>query len=123
MQGTVVGRLGKTPELKQTSSGSPMVTFSVAEDIYNRESGEKEGKWYSVIGFGRKAEVIAEHFQKGDGIVLHGEAGLVWVGDNGQNSTNFQMRDFDFPPGKGNGGSGDDFSQAPAAGPEEDPFL
>jgi len=72
----IAGRLGKDPELKSLPSGVSVVTFSVASsrNWKDKQTGEKkeETEWHNVVFFGRRAEVIAQYFGKGQEIYVSG---------------------------------------------------
>ena len=71
----VQGRLGRDPQMRTTSRGEPMCTFSVAS---NRRYTNREGErievthWVSCASYGRQAQVIAEHLKRGSRVSLHG---------------------------------------------------
>lgn len=126
MQGTLVGYIGQDPQIRESMNGT-FTTFSVAENHYNPETQERDiTTWYSVIINGRRGEVIAANFDKGDGIILHGESQGVWQGDNGNVSINFRARDFTFPPRAPQGGGKPAAQGAPVAAQAamgDDPFA
>lgn len=119
MQGTLVGYLGKNPETRESQNGS-FTIFTVAENIYNPETGERDiTVWYSVIMNGRRGEVVANHFSKGDGIIVHGESQGIWQGDNGNANINFRATSFTFPPST----TASDTGNTPQVMPGDDPFA
>ena len=69
------GHLGRDPELKpyKTAEGKDgrLCNFSVAVDRKNyRKSDETD--WFDCTAFGRTAEVIDKHLQKGSEVVVEG---------------------------------------------------
>jgi len=65
---TINGRLTKEVLIKKTETGKTYCKFSVA---VNRS---KDGVDYiPCLAWGKRAEFLAEHFQKGDGINLIGK--------------------------------------------------
>lgn len=72
---TVSGNLTKDPELRATTSGTPVCNGSIC---YNSRRKSQSGDWEDVpnffdfVAFGKAAEVLARK-QKGDKIVLNGE--------------------------------------------------
>lgn len=72
---TVSGNLTKDPELRATTSGTPVCNGSIC---YNSRRKGQSGDWEDVpnffdfVAFGKAAEVLARK-QKGDRIVLNGE--------------------------------------------------
>lgn len=79
---TVVGNLGRDVDLRKSDDKPPMALFSVAQQVYNRETKENEAMWFSCIAFGRDAETIARFFRKGSRITVVGEVALPYVDQN-----------------------------------------
>ena len=52
---TLIGRIGKTPELKTSSNGSSFCNFPLATDR-SYTSGDKkvkETEWHNIVSFGK----------------------------------------------------------------------
>ena len=65
-----IGRLGKDPETRYTSSSSAVVSFSLA---VGWKSKEREGvEWVSVVAFDKLGEICAEYLRKGSQIFVSG---------------------------------------------------
>jgi single-strand DNA-binding protein len=72
---TVIGRLGRDPEMRYMPSGDPVTSFSLATDRqYNNKSGEKvkETTWVRVSVFGRMAETVNQYLHKGSLVLAEG---------------------------------------------------
>lgn len=70
----LMGRLVADPELKQTSSGTPVTSFSLAVDRrYNKEGEDKQCDFINIVAWRSTAEFICKHFGKGQAILLCGE--------------------------------------------------
>ena len=68
----LTGRITHTPELKQTPSGTAVLSFSIAVD--RRFSGkEKQTDFIDCVAWRTTAEFIARYFSKGDMIAVEGE--------------------------------------------------
>ena len=68
----LTGRITHTPELKQTPSGTAVLSFSIAVD--RRFSGkEKQTDFIDCVAWRTTAEFIARYFIKGDMIAIEGE--------------------------------------------------
>jgi single-strand DNA-binding protein len=67
---TVVGRVGRDPELRFTGNGMAIVNFSVATD-YGRDD-KKKTTWHNVVAFDKMAENIAESLHKGARVIVAG---------------------------------------------------
>lgn len=69
----IAGRLCADPELKATTSGTPVVSFTIACDRdFKNTQGEKEADFFSVVAWRSTAEFISRNFGKGRMIVVSG---------------------------------------------------
>jgi single-strand DNA-binding protein len=81
---TLIGRLGKDPEIKRTQGGDPVATLSLATD-YRGKDGEKQTDWHRVVAFGRTAEVAEQYLAKGRQVAIEGRLKTrEWQDDSGQ---------------------------------------
>jgi len=72
---TVVGRLGRDPEMKFMPNGDPVCSFSMATDrVYNDRNGQKqkETTWFRVSVFGKQAETVNQFLSKGRMVLVEG---------------------------------------------------
>lgn len=67
------GRLGKDVELKTTSSGVEVATFSIActRDFKN-SAGERETDWFDVVAWRQTAKFCADYLEKGQMVSVVG---------------------------------------------------
>lgn len=67
------GRLTATPELKQTQSGTPVCSFTIAsdEDI-KREDGTRATDFIDCVAWGPRAEFVCKYLTKGRMVVVEG---------------------------------------------------
>lgn len=73
----IIGRLTRNPEARQTSTGSPMTTFSVATNrilIAKDGSGARTEvpEYHSIVAFGSQAEACAKFLLKGQEVMVEG---------------------------------------------------
>lgn len=54
--GNLYGRIGQTPQARQTKAGKPMATTTIAVDVTGQ--GEPETLWVSILAFGQQAEAL-----------------------------------------------------------------
>jgi single-strand DNA-binding protein len=76
---TIVGRLGRDPEMKLLASGQQLASFSVATDRSVGQAGgarQKETTWFRVSVFGKQAEVVNQYLSKGRMVVVEGRLGV-----------------------------------------------
>ena len=65
---TIVGNVGREPEMRYTPSGQAVTSFSVAtERKYTSGNGEqvKETIWFRVSTWGKQAEICKQYVKKG----------------------------------------------------------
>lgn len=69
-----MGRITHTPELKQTTTGIPVLRFSLAVDraVADR-NGERQTDFFNCVAWRKTAEFISRYFAKGDMIAIVGE--------------------------------------------------
>lgn len=71
----LIGNLGESLELKEVGENK-VVNFSLATDeSYKDKDGKKVEKtaWHRVVAWGKVAEILAEHTQKGSKIAVSGK--------------------------------------------------
>ena len=71
----LMGRLTRDPELRRTSSGVAVASFSLAVDRDfggNRETGEKETDFIDIVTWRNTAEFVSKYFAKGRMAVVSG---------------------------------------------------
>ncbi len=73
---TVLGHLGRDPEVRYTPSGSAVCNINIAtsRSWKNKESGEKmeETEWHRVVMYDRQAEIAGEYLKKGRPVYIEG---------------------------------------------------
>ena len=73
---TVVGFLGRDPEMRYTPSGEAVTNFSVAvSDDYNNKEGEKVKRtlWFRISTWGKQAEACNQYLSKGKKVLVEGK--------------------------------------------------
>lgn len=67
------GRLGRDPQIRTTSKGTAVASFSVACDrMYN---DKKLTDWINVVAWGRTAEAVGNFLKQGDDVFVSGRLG------------------------------------------------
>jgi single-strand DNA-binding protein len=71
----IIGNLGRDPEIRYTSGGKPVTTFSVAtsrswvtSDGDRREATE----WFNVVAWGNLAEICNQYLRKASRVYVDG---------------------------------------------------
>lgn len=86
---TLLGHLGKDPEVRRTQSGDPIVNFSIAtsETWKDKSSGERKEKteWTRIVIFNENLAKVAEQYlRKGSKVYLEGSlATRKWTDKDG----------------------------------------
>lgn len=75
-QANLIGRVGKTVELRYISNGNPCTSFSIAtSETWKNKEGTKQEKttWHNIVIFGKLAEIANQYVKKGDMLYLSGK--------------------------------------------------
>jgi single-strand DNA-binding protein len=72
----LVGRLGRDPETRYTSSGQAVCNFTMATDTSykNRTTGERQKltEWHRIVMWGKLAEIAQQYLKKGQLVYIEG---------------------------------------------------
>lgn len=71
----LIGSLGKDVNLRYTTGGQPVASFSLATDeSFKNKAGEWEERteWHNITIWGKLAEIANEHLSKGTLVYLEG---------------------------------------------------
>lgn len=70
----LMGRLTANPELKSTTTGKSVTSFSIAvERNYNKSGEERKVDFFNVVCWNYTAEFVCRYFAKGNMIALEGK--------------------------------------------------
>lgn len=75
-QVTLLGNLGKDPELKYTPSGTAVCNFSLATtENYKDRDGNRQDKteWHNITAWSQLAEICGKYLQKGSKVFIQGK--------------------------------------------------
>ena len=101
---TLIGRMTKDAELKQTKSGKSVVSFSLAVNKdFKNENGEYDADFIDCVAFEKRAEAIAKYVHKGDRFAVLGQlATRSYENKEGKKVkvTEVKVTGFDFLEGK-----------------------
>jgi len=73
---TLLGRLGKDPELKNTNSGTQVCNLSLATSERRPDGAggyQESTEWHRCVAFGKTAEICAQYLKKGHQTVFEGK--------------------------------------------------
>jgi single-strand DNA-binding protein len=82
----VLGRLGKDPEVRYTSDGKIVASFSVATSTVSKDKmGVKteHTEWHRMSAFNSAGEVASKYLKKGDQVFVEGSLRTKKWNDNG----------------------------------------
>src|SRR4028119_788713 len=86
---TVVGNLGRDPELRYTPQGNAVCNFSVATNEKRRDkSGESQDvtTWFRITLWGKQAENASKYLTKGSSVYIEGRLRVEeWSDRDGKN--------------------------------------
>ncbi len=73
---TLVGNVGKDPEVRRLDNGTPVCNFPLAtNEVYTNRNGEKvkNTEWHNIVLWRKLAEVSEKYVKKGDLIYIDGK--------------------------------------------------
>ena len=92
---TIIGHLGRDPEMRYTPSGRPVTTFSVATSrSWNTSDGERRSdtEWFNVVSWGSLAEICKQYLSKGQQVYIEGRLQTRrWEDDDGNKRTTVEI--------------------------------
>jgi single-strand DNA-binding protein len=71
----LIGNLGKDPELRYTTSGVAVATFSIAtNESWKDQDGNQQERteWHNIVAWKKLAEICAEWLKKGKKVYIEG---------------------------------------------------
>ncbi len=71
----LIGRLGKDPELRYTTSGKPVASFSMATDerwVDSEGNRQTNTEWHRIVAWKRLAEICGQYLKKGKLVFIEG---------------------------------------------------
>ena len=98
---TILGNLGRDPEMRHTPNGSSVCAFSVATSRSYKKGDEwiKETTWFRVSLWGKLAETSFERLHKGSKVLVVGRltpdaatgGPRIWEATDGTSKTSFEV--------------------------------
>src|ERR1700674_2665284 len=84
---TILGSLGKDPEIKYTPQGKAVANLSIATNEHYKKDGEwtDRTEWHTVVLWERLAEIAGEYLKKGSQVYIEGQLQTrKWTDKEGQ---------------------------------------
>ena len=83
----LVGNMTADPELKQTTSGTSVCSFSIAVNrrFTKAEQGQQTVDFINIVAWSQRAEFVSRYFKKGNPILICGQLQTrTWTDNQGQ---------------------------------------
>jgi single-strand DNA-binding protein len=109
---TVIGHLGRDPEMRYTPNGQAVTSFSVASSRrYTTSGGEQkeETEWFNVSAWGKLGETCNQFLTKGQQVYIEGRmSSRTYEGRDGTTRVSIDvfLNDVQFLGRGGDGGGG-----------------
>ena len=88
----LTGRLTADPELKTTTNGTSVTSFSIAVDRRYRSGEERQTDFINIVAWRQTAEFVSKYFKKGNLIGIEGSIQTRRYQDrDGNNRTAFEV--------------------------------
>ena len=91
----LVGRLGRDPETRYTSSGQAVCNFTLATDeTYKDRAGERQKRteWHRIVVWAKQAEIAQQYLHKGSLVYIEGRIQTrQWDDKEGQKRTSVEI--------------------------------
>lgn len=71
---SLIGSLGRDPELKFMPDGTAVVNMSLATSLSYKKDGQKvtETEWHRITAYGKLAEIAGQYAKKGGSLYVEG---------------------------------------------------
>ena len=122
----LMGRFVRDPELRNSQSGTPVTSFTLAvdRDFKSRDSGEKATDFIDFVAWRGTAEMICRYFSKGRLAVVEGRLQIrEWKDRDGNNrrtaevvTENIYFADTKKTDGAKSGATAPDYGEPPPEG-------
>ncbi len=107
----LLGNLGRDPEVRYTSAGRAMATFTLAtSQQWKDQSGndQERTEWHRVVAWGRLGEICGEYLSKGSKVFIEGRIqSREWEDQDGNKRTTVEIIANDMIMLGGRGAPGD----------------
>lgn len=107
----IIGNVTRDPELRNTPSGQPVASFSVATNFsWVDQSGQKQDKaeFHNIVAWRKLAEICSQYLKKGSKVYVEGRLQTSeWAGQDGNKRyrTEIILENMIMLDSKGQGGS------------------
>ena len=120
----IMGRLAANPQLRQTTTGKNVASFTIACSRGRKDANGKDlVDWIPVVAWEHTAEFVCKYFEKGSLIAIDGRLqSRTYKDRNGNNRTAIEIvaNNANFAGSKSTGGGS---NSAPAGGSYNEPTV
>lgn len=120
----IMGRLSRDPELRQTTTGKNVASFTIACSRGRKDANGKDlVDWIPVVAWERTAEFVCKYFEKGSLIAIDGRLqSRTYKDRDGNNRTAIEIvaNNANFAGSKSSGGGS---NSVPAGGSYNEPTV
>lgn len=120
----IMGRLSRDPELRQTTTGKNVASFTIACSRGRKDANGKDlVDWIPVVAWEHTAEFVCKYFEKGSLIAIDGRLqSRTYKGRDGNNRTAIEIvaNNANFAGSKSTGGGS---NSVPAGGSYNEPTV
>lgn len=109
----LLGNVGKDPEIRATSGGTPVASFSIAtSDRFKDQAGNWQDRteWHNLVAFQRTAEIVRDYVKKGSKLYIEGSLRTSSWDDKATGQKKYKteiiVNDLSLLSGRGEGGEG-----------------
>ncbi len=120
---TLLGNVGKDPEIRATPGGTMVASFSLATTDRTKDpSGNwtDRTEWHNLVAFQRTAEIIRDYVKKGSKLYVEGKIQTRSWDDKTSGEKKYRteiiVNDISLLSGKGEGESGSSYSRGGSSG-------
>lgn len=126
---TLIGAVGKDPEIRYTQAGMAIASFSLATSKKNKDKADVT-QWHNIVAFQKTAELIEQYVKKGSKLYIEGEIQYQEYEKDGEKryATKIVINDMAFLGDSGNQGAAGGTKKAADSGtsrakaPPPEPF-
>jgi len=91
----LIGHLGRDPEVRYTSSGKAVATFTLATSHRWRDqdgTDQERTEWHRIVAWGKLGEICSEYLSKGKQVFLEGRIqSREWEDQDGNKRTTYEI--------------------------------
>lgn len=88
---TVIGNITKDPELRTTSNGVSVCSFTVAVNRRRKVEGQPDADYFNVTAWRERGELCAKFLQKGKKVCVIGSVSVRTWESNGKHGASLEL--------------------------------